>query len=477
MGSVMEFVRNKVEKVFSSFDQQKEMGPEGPRIRMGDWLTGAVSMDMNSTVDYLLMDGYITAEERAQMASGIQGAVEAFMSAIPEEMQRRRMDYWNADPADFLDMDKSQYMFLKTKSGDLWFFGMYSNKYEDQMDDIITEDAHKEYAQWLQSSGFKPAIILNHSPRMDGPFWVKAMARYENEPNKLNALVDKIFEETMIARAERVVVWHGFTFVIGKVLPDKIELAEKAVAAGNGHMSHGFVAYHADNFSNNESSANIIGKYRSFEMSLLVGKEPANKVTQALLIGEKVMASNLSEDDRKFLSEFFSEAEISELDAKLGDGEKVLDMVLDHKEMEEGADAEEPVAEEPVAEEAVEEVTLPDAPDMFREIVKALNLDQLKEVLASINEQVTLLSDRVEGLEQLKEDVANLQKSDDEKIAAAFMPSYNWLMGVSPSQSEKTVVDEAEVEQAKQSGPQDDPAPDPDNPLMFGFYNWIGTGK
>lgn len=488
-GSLLSAVRQKIEQILDRVAQDKEMGPEGPRIRMGDWLTAQASMDLNNTLDWLLMDGYLTADERTAMSPGVQTAVEAFMSAIPDEVKSRRMDYWNADPADFLDLEKSDYMFLRTKSGDMWFFGMYSNKYVDEVGDIISEAAHEEYAQWVKDSGFKPAIILNHVPRMEGPFWVKAMARYENRPDLLNVLVESVFAETMIARAERVVVWHGFTFVIGKVLPGREELAEKAAAAGEGRMSHGFIAFYEDDFSESESSVNIIGKYRSFEMSLLVGKQPANRVTQAILLGEKAMPAKLSDDDRDFLSQFFSDTEIASMEERLGGGEQILDAVLDHKDLEDGGEeqlaeepevepAEEPVAEpvveEPVAEpESEAEVTPLAAPDMFREIVAALNLDQLQGIIKGLTEQVAALNEKVARLDELEAEVKELRKDEDTRVAEMFLPQFNWGGGYEASRATETVMDKTEAEEIP--GPEGvEEASDKENPLAFAFYNWLG---
>ena len=49
-------------------------------------------------------------------------------------------------------------MFFKSK-GESWFVGFYSNNYEDREHDIITRDAHEEFAKWLEETGYNPQSI------------------------------------------------------------------------------------------------------------------------------------------------------------------------------------------------------------------------------------------------------------------------------------------------------------------------------
>jgi hypothetical protein len=55
--------------------------------------------------------------------------------------------------------------FKQDKNGDWWFIGLYSNKFKDREEEIISEEAHREYTEWARSKGIKPQITLFHMPR------------------------------------------------------------------------------------------------------------------------------------------------------------------------------------------------------------------------------------------------------------------------------------------------------------------------
>src|SRR5574341_198063 len=74
-------------------------------------------------------------------------------------------------------IDKSTVRVFKDKKGQWWFFGIYSNKYEDRDEEILSEKAHKEYIKWLNKTGFQPVITAYHQPRMPLGFWSAVLDR------------------------------------------------------------------------------------------------------------------------------------------------------------------------------------------------------------------------------------------------------------------------------------------------------------
>src|SRR5688572_5038651 len=83
----------------------------------------------------------------------------------------------------------STFKLFKDSSGQWWFFGIYSNKYKDRDEDILSESSHKEYAQWLKESGFRPVITAYHYPKMPQGFWPLVFAKYEKQPEILQRIV------------------------------------------------------------------------------------------------------------------------------------------------------------------------------------------------------------------------------------------------------------------------------------------------
>src|SRR3990167_820677 len=76
---------------------------------------------------------------------------------------------------------KSFVTFKQDKAGDWWFIGLYSNKFEDREQEIISEAAHKEYVEWANEKGFQPPVTAYHMPHMKYGFWKKVMTAYEED--------------------------------------------------------------------------------------------------------------------------------------------------------------------------------------------------------------------------------------------------------------------------------------------------------
>jgi hypothetical protein len=361
--------------------------------------------------------------------------------------------------------------FFKDAAGQWYFLGIYSNKFEDRDEEILSEKSHQEYISWLKESEFKPVITTLHQPKMPAIFWPVVFDKLENSPSKLSEVVRKIYKNFAFAEAERVMYVNGFTVVSAKVFEDKVNIAEALSKESDLGMSHGFIV--------KEFSDNIVDKYRTFEMSVLKRKRAANFITLSLFAAkDKLGMSNekgLGAEDRQFLTSVYGEDVANSLEQGTKNIEEMLrEAGLSFKDFEEekpveedktknSVKAEEEVAtkEEEIVEETKEEVAsdvVVVTPELVTEIAKALNLDALQEVLKGFAEAVKGLQDTVEAqnkeINSLKSTTKELEKSDDEKIAAQITPSFNWaLLGVSQSKSAENQVTKEEKDDLEKAAP------------------------
>lgn len=164
------------------------------------------------------------------------------------------------------------------KNGDDWYLlGIYSNYFEDREGEIITEAAHKEYAEWINETGFQPALTIYHMPRVDPDLMLQAVVENLDNIPRLQEIVDTVYRDFAIGRTEKIFVIDGFSIVSGKVYNDKVEIAKKALSEESG-MSHGFILL--------EDDGNLLEKYRSFEQTILPRMRAANFFTLPMVTGE-----------------------------------------------------------------------------------------------------------------------------------------------------------------------------------------------
>lgn len=137
--------------------------------------------------------------------------------------------------------------FYKNKEGELKFFGVYSNKYEDRDKEILTEASHKDF---VDAVDINPGLL----PKLW--FW---------HINKDLGQVDNLIwsDYGFILFAGRV--YKEFTPLVEDILTNA---KEKGVAMG---CSHGFYIL--------EQEKNYIKKYRSREISFLPNDRASNLLT------------------------------------------------------------------------------------------------------------------------------------------------------------------------------------------------------
>lgn len=390
---------------------------------------------------------------------------------------------------------RAKSFFMKDTSGQWWFFGIYSNKFKDREGDIISEEAHKEYVQWLKSTGFKPMLTVYHLPRMPKGFWVKVFDLYEDNIPVLQRIVDKVYEYFGFARAEYVNYVNGFMTVAGPVLPGKEEIAEKLAEFPDMGMSHGFIV--------KESSANIFDRLRTFEMTTLRNARAANYLTVSNLSNQEGDSMSKGEkgfspEDRAILVGVFGENAVSGFEMDTEKMEKLLSEVVEYKddglmdtEVTQENEVETPASPEPEVEAQVE--TPADAPVEEKPETPAITVEGLAKglektfndlqlVLAEMQKELSSLRADNEAmrkeLAEARTEVKEVKKSEDEKVAAMWSPVINWRAGYSASASDDNLVtDKEEKKQLTEKAPEGDKpkGADMSNPLYALAWKHILT--
>ena len=349
---------------------------------------------------------------------------------------------------------QSKAIFFKDKAT-TWFLGIYSNNFEDREEEILSNKAHEEYVAWVKDKGIKPPIIVLHQPKYADVVHLAHLLALETgriTPEKYNANYMKLYEKTAIAQTEAVALFNGFVLVIGKVLPDKLELVNKLQkVSSEWGMSHGFNVL--------RKNVNIIDSYRSFEFTVAPIGLAANSLTA---IG-------------------FKDIEMGEEVEKLP--EEVAE-VLDAAKAEEVTKTAQQLLQDLVNSKTVENPEV--QYDTLREKLTAdFKLAELSQTLTAIAEKVTsqdetiaqlktLVTSQAEVIEKLSAVLVNVQKSEDEKVAEKI--SIQWpkfatsVAGSLPTQDEKEKI-EAIKEKLPEKIVEKTTAAGKENPLNLGLYS------
>ena len=522
----------------------KEMTENGRVRRLGHVLESIIHVSFTNQADMLFEQGYLSREERILLSNRIGDALQTFGEGIPEELGMRNLD----DPPAWLVQDLQQEIaeemmsqmdfkdgvkekllrligvkkeevqpktsFVLHKGKDHWWvLGIYSNKFLDRDTEIIPFDAHKEYAEWVTETGFKPVVTVYHQPQMPPTFWHTMFEKYIGNIPFLNEVVKSVYKDYGIAEVERIIPLNGFVAYVGKVFADKHDIVEKLAEEEDLAMSHGFILL--------DKSDNILAKYRSFELTYLKRGRAANLFTSALMAfrGEKQMVAEkkLSDEDREFMARVFGpevaadiengtekaterlesilafksqlkeensaepeEAVVEEKVPELDEGDEDPMVENEEKEvMEEKQVAEQPL-DEKVAQEVQEEVkTTTSGPALSYEAIRDqliadLNLKGLMEVINTLTQENESLKGQIA---EVKGETAQLKVSEDEKIAAQFQPFYWGGIGHRAASSDKNLLTPEEAEKLEASGPVGINPLDPNSPMDVMFHGALGVKK
>ena len=354
------------------------------------------------------------------------------MQNPPEMGMKDKIKSWLFGKAKLPNTEKQRNsLFLVTKdtSGRWRWLAIFTNKFEDKEQEIFSEDSHKEYEAWVDQTKQYPDLYPWHIP-------------------------------LPLGKADCVTYADGFMVASGVFHKEYEDVAERLSSMKELGVSHGF------SYPETELIDGVYHKYRTFEISMLPVERAANPWTAFNIDQVKQeVAMGFNTQKREFLVKALGENRVSSLEIQLPELTKELEEAgVGWKDLAEAmgsanggngngdngdpADAggdtttetptteDPPAGGEPVPAEGNEEpVTL--------EGVKAA----LQEILKPVDETII----------KLQADIKELQRTDDEKIAARMQPKTAIAdQKHRPSQSDDNLVDGKSLEQP--DGPEDNNA-------------------
>lgn len=295
--------------------------------------------------------------------------------------------------------------------------GWVSNNFVDWDGDIISEDAHKEYVEWLDKNmDVAPAFITWHIPGTARKSAVD-FAMYED----------------------------GFLIMSGSLTEDEAAGLLKAQAEVDLGMSHGTFV-----LSRDLKDPRVINKYRMYETSDLPLVKAANPFTDFETVSKEV-----GMDKKKYLAKILgSEEKADAFLEKTGLKQKALDAAgVESKEQTEVPAETAPVVPVPDSAPAPKEEVPPAAEAKaltVDEVLKAMDIEGLNAFVAQAKED----HEKIPVLEEL---VKQLQGDQDDKLAEKLTPPaarFTWSQEKRASQSEDTVIPKEEKDKVKPGVPE-----------------------
>lgn len=317
----------------------------------------------------------------------------------------------------------------KDASGHFRWVGWVSNNFIDWDGDIISEDAHKEYVDWLEKNmDVAPVFASWHTPGTARKSPVDC-AMYEN----------------------------GFLIMSGALEEEEAAGLLKAQSKVDLGMSHGTFVLERD-----EKDPRIITKYRMYEASDLPLARAANPFTDF-----ETMVKEVSMDKKEYLAQILGSEEKAEAflektglkakalaDAGVESKEKVDPKVKTEVTTEVKtevvpeltADVKTIEIKVPVITTAVEEKP----EDVVAKVMKEMDIEGLNAFVLQAKED----HDKIPVLEGL---IKELQGSQDEKLAEVLTPPasrFAWSTENSATKSKDNLVSEEEIKKAKPGVPE-----------------------
>lgn len=332
-------------------------------------------------------------------------------------------------------------------ANDEWrWLGVVTNKFQDRDEEILTDAAHKEFCAFLDAHPeHAPVLMLWHTPGTE--------------------------------RKNRADFWDyadGF-FVYSGVLTD--EEAESYKSSDDGTpigMSHGFYPL--------QKNGKYISQYRTFEVSELPLENAANPYTLYEIRKEqenRMAEKTFAPQKRAFLASRLGEEKVAQLEGNIASAKEALEQAgVNWKELL-APDIDDAEGAEPQTEQAASEVkeepepqadtqaeaqpeaqpeqqaeakeadatAVVNAEAIVKAVVETMNLEGLQAALASFDDRIKALQPLLAQVAELKDAVAVLRQSDDEKIVKALSPAkpFAWMSATAPAAS-KEAASAADVE-------------------------------
>ena len=343
-------------------------------------------------------------------ASVNEDETEAVMVKVPAGMKDRALQFLRSlkDRVAPAPKGNPSMFFTKDANGQMRWFAITSNNYRDSDNppEIFEQKAHKEFVSYLDNGGKMPELWYWHEP---GLKW---------------------------GQSDWVDYVDGFLMFGGTVDPGFEHVAEKVAADPNLGISHGY------GYTYSDQKNGIIGWYRTFEISPLPMSKAANKWTGIALI-QKEVAMEFSAEKRPDAVAKYGEDFIKEMEGQRDDqAQTVANLKIESKEGADDPPADESTSEEKAAAEASDKI--------------AMKMAGTAADLILASKAFSDLGAKVDGftgdMGKMKERLEELEKSDDEKVAA-ILSGKGRKLGQRASESGENTVDGNDP-LVKESAPQ-----------------------
>ncbi len=316
---------------------------------------------------------------------------------------------------------RSNYLLVtKDTEGNLRWLTLFTNKFEDREKEIFSADAHVEYEAWVDRSKQYPSLRVWHMPGTD------------------------------LGKADVVTYADGFMLASGTFYEKSLDVAEKLAGMSDLGVSHGYI------YRDEDLIDGVYTHYRTFEISVLPMEAAANSWTAFTLESlQKEVAMGIDETKRTFFVDLLGEERVKVLEEALPQLNKDLENAgVAWKDLTEAlsgdgeGEGEEKTEETPKDEEKKEEVSEGESEgDEKKEPAAVGALDD--KALDAIKAALTPILEPLAGaVKEIQEKVAELEKTDDEKVAAKMQQAKQTANGKKASESDKNVVDGDKLDQA-----------------------------
>jgi len=294
---------------------------------------------------------------------------------------------------------RSGFKVLKAKDGSYRWLGWVSNKFMDREGEILTEKAHLDYIAWL-----------DENPQAAPELWT--------------------FHIPGTQREKRADFWgylNGFLVLGGGLTTDE---AKALQGAGDLAMSHGFYVL--------EKVKNLIGKYRTFEATVLPREAAANPWTEFNV--KELINMALTDKQRELATQLHGNDFVAALESDT----KARSELLSQAGIQQKADEK----EEAETKEGEKETTNTGQLDMdalvkgvSEAVVKQMNPEGLQQAIKTV---VDITQENTTAVKNIVSRLEKLEQSDDEKMAKQLEPktSIDWMGGFQASKADKTILKE-----------------------------------
>jgi cation transport regulator ChaB len=289
----------------------------------------------------------------------------------------------------------SYFTLTKDKAGDYRWFALVSNHFRDSDNppEIFETKSHRDFVDYLDKGGKYPELWLWHTPG------------------------------TKCGQADWVDFDHGFLMASGTFDKEQKDVANKLAIDSNLGVSHGY------NYHYSDKEKGIIDWYRTFEISPLPKESAANPYTGIEIIRQE--AKDMNPNKRTFLVGKLGEDRVRELESRPAEMEKSLkDQGIEYKEI-----IETPTLPAPATPASTKEIADAD--------VKAVTESEAFKAINTALTEAKAKSDKLETtILEMGKTIKELQKTDDEKIAAVIAPKSPLAAGLKrASESKDNLVD------------------------------------